>query len=49
MGRHHRAWPVVLLVFASIAASGLLGWHLADRSDQIVWPYPTPWKLIMRR
>lgn len=55
MGMRHPHWPAILLVFGSIAASGLFGWHLGDRTEHALSaydhaaPYKHSWPLLLRR
>jgi hypothetical protein len=55
MDRRHSRWPVILMVFGGLAASGLFGWHLGDRLEHHLSPYDNaapyqhPWPLMLRR
>jgi hypothetical protein len=55
MGTRHSRWPAILMVFGGLAASGLFGWHLGDRTEHNLSaydhaaPYQNPWPLLLRR
>lgn len=55
MGTRHSHWPAVLMIFGGLAASGLFGWHLGDRTDRMLSPYERaapyqqPWAVMLRR